>query len=167
MDSPKLLAAPIGAVEVSMGEFPPLDLGFFASELFNFHDPFATALPDVSNTIAQELFMNPSQAATDGVPQGVGNGGGNSHDPSPLSNANYNPDDYLDFGPSCTFGEGGDFQDAGPATTVEAVGSTGGYVPPAGATNSSLRRVGGTWNKGFLRGQTPSPPRITGVTQSQ
>ncbi len=173
LDSSQLLANPTGEIEVSLGESPPLDFSLFPSELFNFHDPFVTILPDVGHVATQELFMHPSLSTVDGTPQ-VGNinssndnnSNDTNHDPSSSSNVGYNPDDYLDFGPSSGLGEPGDFQNTAVATVNMASG-TGGYVPPAGAANSSFRRVGGTWNKAFLKTQAPSPPRITGVTQSQ
>lgn len=160
------MANPTGEIEVSLGEFPPLDLSLFPPELFNFSDPFSVGLSQVDSTIPQEFYI--PQAMSTGSMDGIAQTSSRNSSPS---NVSYNPDDYLDFGTSSSFGDASDFQAASSAVGAVAGGTpapaAGTYVPPAGAANSSLRRVGGSWNKQFAKAQTPSPPRTTGMTQFQ
>lgn len=151
IDPSQLTAEPTGEIEVSLGD--SLDLSVFPSDLFNFGDPFS--MPQMGSTAASEFYI-PQPIPNDGAVEGE------RHDST--SNMGYNPDDYLDFGPSSTFGETNDIPVAAAAQAGSCAASNGAYVPPAGAANSSIRRVGGTWTK---QAQTPSPPRTTGMTQSQ
>lgn len=163
MDPNDLMAHPTGEIEVSLGD--SLDLSSFPPELF-LSDTFAIPLPEPGHAIPQNFFAPQTMAVTtsDGIPRV------SSHGSSP-SSVSYNPDDYLDFGASSIFGDTNDIPIMVPSVDsvnpTTAVQNAEVYVPPAGASNSSYRRAGGSWTKQFVNAQTPSAPRATGMTQSQ
>ncbi|KAF5351815.1 hypothetical protein D9756_007408 [Leucocoprinus leucothites] len=157
IDPSRLTAGPTGEIEVSLGDsLNHLDLSLFPSSLFSIGDSFNLSQ---NNTTAPEFYIpQPIPIPNDGVTQAM------NHEVS-AANMGYNPDDYLDFGASSAFGETNDMpllaSEAASAQADQCVANMGPYVPPSGAVNSAIRRVGGSWTKQFMKAQT------TGLTQSQ
>ncbi|KAJ3574651.1 hypothetical protein NP233_g1631 [Leucocoprinus birnbaumii] len=151
IDPSQLTTGPAGEIEVSLGDAFNLDLSLFPSSLFR--DSFDLSQ---ANTTIPDLYISqpiPSHSAIQME----------SHESS-NANIGYNPDDYLDFGETNDIPLLASGGTAGQADQYAA--HMGPYVPPTGAANSSIRRVGGSWAKQYLKTQTPSP-RTTGLTQLQ
>jgi hypothetical protein len=185
LEPSQLLDNPTGEIEVSLGEFPPPDLSSFPTDLFNFTDPLT-----FGNGLDMGMGMGMGMGLGMGIAPGFSQTGNSMQQPQqdvffqslavaqPSTAATdsmqsaYNPDEFLDFGAA-------EFQAVAPSSSLNGYTTpttitphsttstaTTGYTPPAGAANSSYRRVGGSWNKQFVQAQTPSPPRSVGVTQS-
>jgi len=161
-DASALTANPSGEIEVSMGQSAlyPFDPSFIPDfSGFNFAE---------SSTTVSQTFTANSISPTDEAAHYASVFSGNTLYSS-LDHDSYNAADFINFDgvPDSISISPADIPSPSQLLdqTSETLQSTP-YLPPAGATHSSTRRVAGSWKPSFAIYDSPidvSPPRSWGV----